>query len=131
MKNFVQDGDRLTFPKSILVGPNNPILSGDPVVVGRLAGVAAADAVPATGGIANDLNVVVQVRGVFTLAVQSLHNNVTPGESVYIDPVTGVVSDDFTDVPFGVVLDQVNSGATTSVRVRLFGATPGATGAGS
>jgi len=131
MKNFVQDGDRITFPKTSLVGPNAAILSGDPVVVGRLAGVAAADAVPGTAGPFNDSNVVVVLKGVFSLSVVSVHHNITPGSTVYIDPVSGVVSDDLTDVPFGVVLDQVNSGATTTVRVKLFGITPGSSGADS
>lgn len=131
MKNFVQDGNRITFAKTALVGPNNPILSGDPVCVGRLAGVAAADAVPIVGGIANDLNVVVQVVGVFTLAVVSIHHIISVGSTVYINPTTGVISDDLTQLPFGVVLDQVNQYATTSVRVKLFGITPGASGADS
>jgi hypothetical protein len=50
---------------------------------------------------------------------------------VYIDPTSAVVSDDFNDVPFGVALGTVSSGATTTIPVKLFGATPGATGANS
>jgi hypothetical protein len=65
------------------------------------------------------------------LSVQSIHNGLSLGETVFIDPSTGVLSDDLTDVPFGVALGTVSAGATTSIPVRLFGATPGATGANS
>lgn len=130
MKNYVQEGDRVTLAKTALVGPNNPIKSGDPCVAGRLAGVAEADAVP-TSGIFNDSNVVVALKGVYKLAVQSFHHNITIGSTVYIDPSTGLVSDDLSDVPFGVVLEQVNQYTVTTVDVRLFGATPGAAGADS
>lgn len=131
MKNFVQDGDRITFPKASLVGPNTPILSGDPVVVGRLCGVAVADAVPGSAGPLADGNVVVQLKGVVQLNVQSIHHNITAGSTCYISASTGIVSDDLTGVPYGCVLDQVNQYATTSVRVKLFGITPGAVGADS
>jgi predicted RecA/RadA family phage recombinase len=94
MKNFTQDGDRITFAASALVGPNSPIKSGDPVVVGRVCGVANADAVP-TIPIFADGNVVVSLKGCYSLAVKSTHHNIT------------------------------------TVRVKLFGATPGAVGADS
>lgn len=130
MKNYIQDGDRVTFAASALVGPNNPIKSGDPVVVGRICGVANADAVPGIQMV-NDGNVVVSLKGCYNIAVVSTHHNITPGSTVYINPSTGVVSDDLAQVPYGVALDQVNQYATTTVRVRLFGATPGAIGADS
>lgn len=133
MKNFVQNGDRLTFAGSALTGPNADIKSGDPVLTtsGRICGVAVADEVPGSAGPANDSNVVVQLTGVFTISVVSTHHAIGIGQTVYIDPSTGVVSDDLTDVPFGTVLDAVTQYATTAVRVRLFGATPGTTGADS
>lgn len=129
--NFVQQGDRVTLLASGVVGPNSPIKSGDPIVQGRLAGVAVADATPGSAGPYNDGNVVMETRGVFTISVVSTHHNITIGSTVYIDPSSGVVSDDLTDVPFGVVLAQVNQYATTKVAVKLFGATPGAVGADS
>lgn len=130
-KNFIQDGNRVTLAASALVGPNASIKSGDPVVVGRLCGVANADAAPSSVGPFNDGNVVVHLSGVFNLSVVSTHHNITIGSTVYIDVVSGVVSDDLTDVPFGVVLAQVNQYATKSVDVRLFGATAGTPGADS
>lgn len=129
--NNSQRGDRVTIAAASLVGPNNPIKGGDPVVVGRLAGIAHADAVPGSAGPFNDGNVVVQLVGVFTVSVVSTHHNITIGSTVYINPSTGVVSDDLAQVPFGVVLAQVNQYATTKVAVKLFGCTPGAAGADS
>ena len=130
MKNFVQPGKRITFPASSLVGPNSPIKSGDPVVVGRVCGVANADAVPGIQ-MFNDANVVVSCEGVYNLAGVSTHHAISVGSTVYINPSTGVISDDLTQVPYGVVLDAVGQYSTTTVRVLLFGATPGATGADS
>jgi predicted RecA/RadA family phage recombinase len=129
MKNFVQKGERITIASSALKGPNASIKGGDPVVVGRLCGVAVADQAMPTQ--ADSGLTVVALKGVFSLPVVSTHHNITIGSTVYIDVSTGLVSDDYTDVPFGVVLDQVNQYATTTVRVRLFGATPGAIGADS
>lgn len=132
MKNFVQRGGRITFAASQLLGPNSPILSGDPVQVGRLCGVAVANATPGAAGPFNDSNVVVEVEGVFTLAVKSnQHTGVTVGETIYQDQTTGVLSDTDTGVPFGIALDVVALGATTTIRVKLFGGTPGVTGFGS
>lgn len=134
MKNFVQNGDRITFAKTALTGPNNPIKSGDPVVTtsGRICGVAVADAVPGTAGPADDGNVVVQLKGVFQLPVNSTHHAIAVGQTVYIDNSTGIISDDLTDVPFGTACDAVAQYAVaTSIRVKLFGHTPGAAGADS
>jgi predicted RecA/RadA family phage recombinase len=128
MKVFDSFGDNVTIPVANLVFPSHAgalPLSGDPVLVGRLCGVANADGV--TGG-----SVVVSTRGVYNLSVTSIHNGVSIGETVYIDPVTAVLSDDANDVPFGVALDAVAAGnVAATVRVKLFGATPGAIGADS
>lgn len=130
MKNFVQEGNRITLAKTACVGVNSPIKSGDAIVAGRLVGVAVADAVPGVGAF-DDGNVVMQTTGVFSLSVISTHHAISVGSTVYIDPSTGTISDDLTDVPFGVVIDAVAQYATTTVRVKLFGATPGAIGADS
>lgn len=129
MKNFVQRGQRITFPGSSVVGPQADIKSGDPVVVGRLGGVAVADEVPGAAGPYNDGNIVVELEGVFTISVQSIHHAVAVGETVYINSSTAVVSDDSTAMPYGIALDAVSQYATTAIRVRLFGATPGTLGA--
>lgn len=124
MINFVQQGDRVTLLSSAVVAPNSPAKSGDPVVAGRLAGVAYTDGV--SGG-----NTTFALKGVYNLAVTPVHNGVSVGETVFIDPSTGVLSDDFNDVPFGTALDAASGTSTTTIRVRLFGATPSAAGANS
>jgi hypothetical protein len=96
-----------------------------------VAGVVVSDAVNGAAGPYNDGNVVLETRGVFTLSVQSTHHAISVGSTVYIGTATGAVTDDYTQVPFGVVLDAVGQYQTASVRVKLFGATPGAVGADS
>jgi predicted RecA/RadA family phage recombinase len=129
MKNYAAKGERITFLGSALLGPNNPIKSGDPVFIGRIVGVANADQTPGSAGPANDSNVVVQLIGVFNLAVQSLHHALVAGETVYINTTTGQLNDDSTQMPFGSALDPVTQYALTTIRVRLFGATAGLLGA--
>lgn len=125
MKNFDSYGDNVTLAITAIVAPNNPPKSGDPAVAGRLAGVINADAV--AGGTA-----VISTRGVFKVSVSTVHNGISIGETVYIDPSTAVVSDDFADVPYGIALEAISVGTgTATIKVRLFGATPGATGANS
>jgi len=146
MKNFVLTGDNLSFLASQIVNPAhvtgdtytnlvgtgegltvpiNLVETGDPVVIGRIVGVANNDALQSTD------TVVVSTRGVYNLAVKCIHHAITVGETVYIDPVTAVVSDDSTAVPFGCALAAVAGGATTTINVKLFGQTPGAAGANS
>ena len=124
MKNFVQPGKHLTLDTSACVAPNSPAKSGDPVVAGRVGGVASIDGV-ASG------KTVIQVEGVFNLSVSSVHNGLSVGETVYIDPANAVLSDDLNDVPYGIALGVVAMGTTAAIDVRLFGATPGASGANS
>jgi predicted RecA/RadA family phage recombinase len=146
MKNFIMNGDNLPFLASQIVNPShssgdtytnlvgvaegistpiNLVESGDPVVIGRIVGVANTDALASTD------TVVVSTRGVYAVAVKSIHNGVAVGETVYIDPATAVVSDDSSGVPFGCAVGAVASGATTTINVKLFQQTPGATGANS
>lgn len=143
MKNFIQNGSKITFAASAVVTPNNNAtpynaatvgsgpLSGEAGVIGRIAGVVVANAVNSTAGPYNDGNTVLETTGVYNLPVVSTHHIISPGSTVYIHATTGVVSDDYTQVPFGCVCDAVAQYATTTVRVKLFGATPGAIGADS
>lgn len=143
MKNFVQNGSRITFAASAVVTANNNTnpysggvsgdgpLSGEAGVIGRIGGVVVSNAINSTAGPLNDSNVVLETVGVFNLAVQSIHHTIAVGSTVYINGTTGVVSDDYTQVPYGCVCDAVTQYATTTVRVKLFGATPGAIGADS
>jgi predicted RecA/RadA family phage recombinase len=125
MKNFKSFGKKVTVVTTSVVAPNSPAASGDPCIVGRLPGVACEAGV--TGG-----STIISVEGVYNLAVNSVHNGLSIGETVFIDPSTGVLSDDFADVPFGTALGVVAAGATgTLIDIRLMGATPSATGANS
>ncbi len=146
MKNFVQTGDNLPFLASQVIAPQhslgdtystlvgagvgatlpiNLVETGDPVVIGRVVGVSNMDAILSTD------TIVISTRGVYALAVKSIHNGLTLGETVYIDPVTAVISDDSNGVPFGCALGTVASSATTTINVKLFGQTFGNVGANS
>jgi predicted RecA/RadA family phage recombinase len=128
MKNQVQDGKVLTFTESSLAHPTHSdglVNGGDPVVVGRVVGVAFQDADATTDSID------VAATGVFDVSVTSVHNGISIGETVYIDPSTAVLSDDSNDVPYGIALEAISGNATDTINVKLFGQTPGATGAGS
>jgi len=127
MKVFDSFGDNVTLPVANLVFPSHTDSlphSSDPVLCGRLAGVVNQDGV--SGG-----NVVVSTRGVYNLAVTPIHNGLSIGETVYIHTTTAVLSDDQTQVPFGIALDAAPGNATATIRIKLFGITPGAIGADS
>lgn len=130
MQTYIQPGKNISITESLLVHPSHTdglVNSGDPVLVGRLVGVAATDAAATTDKIA------IETEGVHKLSVSSIHNGVNFGETVFIDPSTAVLSDDFTDVPYAICVDEtgITGGATGSILVRLFGGTPGAVGFGS
>lgn len=145
MKNFIQNGSRITFAASAVVTANNyanPVSggvsgdgpqSGEAGVIGRIVGVVVANAINTTAGPLDDSNVVLETVGIFNLAVKSIYHTISVGETVFINPTTGVVSDDYTGdaVPYGNVCDAVVQYTTTTVRVRLFGGTPGELGANS
>jgi predicted RecA/RadA family phage recombinase len=146
MINFVQTGDNLSFLASQVTAPShslgdnytnlvgpavgvttpvNLVESGDPVVVGRIVGIANNDVLKSTD------TVVVSTRGVYAVSVSCIHHPITVGETVYINPTTAAVSDDSNQVPFGIALGTVASNATSTINVKLFGQTPGSTGADS
>lgn len=130
MINEIQRGINIGITESLLVHPSHTdglVDTSDPVVVGRLVGVANTSAVASTD------KITITTEGVFALSVTSVHNGIGFGETVFIDPSTGVLSDDLSDVPYGVSVDETTivSGGTGVINVRLFGATPGASGANS
>lgn len=128
MKTFVQESRYFNSTESDLVHPShsdNLVDSGDPVVLGRLVGVSASSAAATTDLIAID------TEGVHDLSVTSVHNGISLGETIFIDPASAVLSDDSSDVPFGVAYEAIAGANTDTINVRLFGATPGATGANS
>ena len=124
MKVFDSFGDNITLLVANITALNSPPKSGDVCVVGRFVGVANADGV--TGG-----SVVLSLRGVYNLPAAPIHNGLSIGETVYANPTTAVLSDDSSGVPAGAAMDAAPGNAAATIRVRLFGATPGATGANS
>jgi predicted RecA/RadA family phage recombinase len=122
MKNFVQNGERVSFLESQITSkPATRIASGDPIACNRICGVANGKTTATTD------TVVMSLKGVYTLPVSPVHGMVA-GETVYLSASSGILSDDQTGTPFGTALASVAGGATGTIAVRLFGATPGATG---
>lgn len=146
MKNFVLSGDNLPFLASQIVSPAhvagdtytnlvapgfgiatpvNLVETGDPCVIERIVGVANHDALTAAD------TIIISTRGVYALAVKCTIQTIRLGETIYIDPVTAVLSDNSAGVPFGCALGTVANGLTVTINVKLFGQTPGAIGFGS
>jgi predicted RecA/RadA family phage recombinase len=138
MKNFLQPGDQVSLLASQwvhpahaagdtytnLVGPGqglavpiNQVEGGDPVVCGQLVGVANYDALQATD------SVVATTRGVFMLSVVGVNAGgnvaVAVGDQLFIDPATAQIDKKVANVPFGIALGVVLSGATTKIAVKL------------
>lgn len=98
--------------------------SGDPVLLGQLGGVAQTD--EGKGGNASDHTSVAFV-GVFNLSVKGVDGSgnhvIAAGDTIfYVTGDTPKLSAKATGVKYGTALDPVNSGATTTIRVRLNGA---------
>lgn len=94
--------------------------SGDPVLLGQLAGVAQTDE-------RADGNASVAFVGAFKLSVKGIDGSgnkaIAAGDTIfYVTGDTPKLSAKATGVKFGTALDGVTSGATTTIRVRLNGA---------
>lgn len=93
--------------------------SGDPVVLGDIPGVALTD--EGDGG--NDAGeITIDTGGVYNLSVTGEDGAgsaaVTAGDIVYLD--SGVVNvDDTNGVRYGYALEDVSSGATTTIPVKI------------
>jgi Uncharacterized conserved protein (DUF2190) len=148
MKNFYETGDNLSFLASQIVAPQhasgdtytnlvgpgegattpiNLVEDSDPCVIGRIVGVSNSDAIFPTD------TIVVSTRGVYTLSVTSTFSHgIHIGETLYIDAVAATISDNNATsggaIPFGVALGVVQSGATSTIQVKLFGQTPDTNG---
>lgn len=138
MKNYLQEGKIVTLLASQLVHPAhaagntyttlvgaqqgltvpiNQVEGGDPVVCGQLVGVACFDALQATD------NVTFMTAGVFSVSVVGVNAGgnvaVAIGDQLFIDPATAQVDKKIANVPFGIALGAVNSGATAVIAVKL------------
>lgn len=104
MKNFVQCGDMVT-----VVSPTGGVISGHPVLIGSLFGVAATTAPEGS-------DVEIATEGVFELPKSTAFDQ---GDKVYFDPTTKAIGAAATGRPWiGVAVEAVTSGPG-NVRVRL------------
>ncbi len=92
--------------------------AGAAIYVGRITGVALTTAIAAVG------ETVIRRKGVFRLAVKGTSDGastgatITAGEALYIN-TNGVIDKNDSAVPFGYALEDVESGATATIRVLL------------
>ena len=113
--------------KMLSVATASTVLSGDPVIVGAMAGVAQTDYDATTGETTIDFG------GVYNLSVKGIddagNSAVAVGDPIYyVTGDTPVLSKKRTGVLFGYALDVVVSAATTTIRVRCIGGDSRASG---
>jgi predicted RecA/RadA family phage recombinase len=101
--------------------PGTTALSGDPVLVGQIPGVALKDA---SDLVANGGTTSIQFDGVFKLSVKGIdaggNSAVAPGDILYyVAADTPRLSKKNTGVRFGYALEVITSGATTTIRVKV------------
>jgi T5SS/PEP-CTERM-associated repeat protein len=113
MKNYVAEGNILDLTN----GSGSAWNSGDPVLVGQLAGVAALN-------IANGASGAVSVKGVFDLSVKAIdaggNSAVAVGDAIYYTAGdTPKLNKKATGVLFGHALEAIASGGTDTINVRL------------
>jgi predicted RecA/RadA family phage recombinase len=109
-----QDGRKL----SLAVGSG--VVSGDPVVVGQMAGVALTDYSSVSGEATLDMG------GVYDLSVKAVDNSgnvaVAIGDALYhVDGDTPKLSKKASGVFFGYALEAITSGQTATIKVRIPG----------
>lgn len=108
-----EKGDQLSLAAT---HPTTPV-SGDPVRVGQLPGVALTDE-------RSDGKTTVQFNGVFKLSVKGVdgggNSAVAVGDTLYyVDADTPVLSKKNTGVRYGTALEAVTSGATATIMVKI------------
>lgn len=106
------EGRHLTFEESQMVHPSHTdglVDSKDPVLVGdNIVGVAFKGAAAAADLISIDTEGIWFLKVVATSAMNQ-------GAEVYIDPITAVLSDDSTDVPYGQILSALGASGTAQL----------------
>lgn len=108
-----------TMPNLDFTGQNkmgSAVKSNDPVVVGQVPGVAAADAGADGSG-------VMFTDGIFNLSVkgenQGGNTAVAEGDILYFDSAKSALNKDTTKVRYGYALKGVASGSTATIPVQL------------
>lgn len=109
-------GDQLSV---VVTNPATPS-SGDPVLFGQLPGVALTD--EGDGGNAST-ETTVAFKGVFDLPVRGHDGTsnaaISAGDIVYYDTTNDELDVDTGGVRFGYALEDVASGATTTIKVKV------------
>jgi hypothetical protein len=111
-------GDDLTAPVAALVSANtiagNPVQGGDACVMGAVTGIATTSAAPLANAPAYTgyngvpaTQIALRTKGVFGLTVHPVAAMV-PGQAVYIDPATGILSDNTAKTLFGYYVPTTN-----------------------
>lgn len=94
--------------------PNDPVDSGDPILIGELPGVALNDEA--------DSEVTAQFDGVFDLAVVGNDGSaaaISAGDIVYYNTGSDQIDSNSSGTRFGYALEDVGSGATTTIQVKI------------
>lgn len=100
----------------VCTSPAAPV-SGDPVLVGRMPGVATSNEF-ADGTTPIDLG-----PAVYTLSVSAVGSAIAVGDRLYATATSPVVINNTnTGVPFGYALGAVPSGQTAAINVKIQGA---------
>lgn len=105
-----EHGDSLSL---VCDDPASPV-SGDPVRISQLVGVATTDE-RADGTTSVDL------AGAFSLSVEASGGAISPGDPLFYDDgnTPKITNDGPADAPAGHALDAVNNGDTATIRVLL------------
>lgn len=97
-------------------GTGGLVLSGDPVAVGQIPGVALTDEDSDTG------EATIDTSGVYNLDVVGDNGSaaaISAGDIVYFDDAVPDISSATGGVRFGYALEDVASGATTEIEVKI------------
>ncbi len=112
-------GNRIEAIESDLVSASGPTNSGDPVRWGQLPGVALKDA-----DTTNDVTPIA-TEGVYNMSVKgetTVNAAISAGDIIYLDGADGsaILNADSTNgVRWGYALEDVASGATTTIKVKV------------
>lgn len=112
------DGRKIRMDVSDVTGSGTGglVLSGDPVAVGQIPGVALTDEDSDTG------EATIDTSGVYNLDVVGDNGAaaaISAGDIVYFDDAVPDLSSDDSGVRFGYALEDVASGATTEIEVKI------------
>ena len=115
------EGRHVNIYEDLLVHPTHAdglVDKGDPVCVSMLVGIAMNSAA------STDDVIVIETEGIWYLDVYAdpdagFWAGIDVGDMLFIDSTTAVVSNDWTDIPFGHALGPVADGETSLIAVKV------------